>query len=365
VRGASRHPGVAATGDFAGGGLTRSREAAKGNAAGREGTGGIHATHPGTAVPGSPGRNFRSSGFPARALSSGTHRPGDAAQQALRPPGGSPLWKDTGRLAGSDSLTVAARKGPRASRLAVLSQPLKAALQPRESEAPAELPHAAPRHALLPVFCGAAWCSAHGHKDAKRTARGALEPLMNANVNLCLKAPPRSSGFPARALSCALLKARWWLARVVGLGWLSRVAVQGGCAGWLDPSPTTPLPRRGRGEDFVISGQQVAGGEFTRSGEGKCRGRSDWCDGLSFSTFHFLLSTLYGRDAMAPSPPAPLPRFTGARGGFCDQWSASRRGRVHAKRRRETQRAFESVFFPISGRFLSCQWTQIVAGRLD
>jgi len=33
------------------------------------------------------------------------------------------------------------------------------------------------------------------------------------------------------------------------------------------------------------------------------------------SPFNFLESTLYGMDAMAPSPPPPLPRFTGARGG--------------------------------------------------
>ena len=43
---------------------------AKKNPTGRKETNGIHATHPGTAVPGSPDRHFRSSGFPARALPS-------------------------------------------------------------------------------------------------------------------------------------------------------------------------------------------------------------------------------------------------------------------------------------------------------
>jgi hypothetical protein len=41
------------------------------------------------------------------------------------------------------------------------------------------------------------------------------------------------------------------------------------------------------------------------------------CEELFNSPLYFLESTLYGMDAMAPSPPTPLPRFTGARGGFC------------------------------------------------
>jgi hypothetical protein len=45
-------------------------------------------------------------------------------------------------------------------------------------------------------------------------------------------------------------------------------------------------------------------------------GRGDGGDVLSGSPFHFLESTFYGMDAMAPSPPTPLPRFTGARGGL-------------------------------------------------
>ena len=45
-------------------------------------------------------------------------------------------------------------------------------------------------------------------------------------------------------------------------------------------------------------------------------GRGDWCDVLSGSTFHFLQSAIYGMDAIPPSPPTPLPRFTGARGGL-------------------------------------------------
>ncbi len=45
-------------------------------------------------------------------------------------------------------------------------------------------------------------------------------------------------------------------------------------------------------------------------------GRGDGSDVLSGSPFHFLESTFYGMDAMTPSPPTPLPRFTGARGGL-------------------------------------------------
>jgi|GEM_PF-6182103 hypothetical protein len=44
--------------------------------------------------------------------------------------------------------------------------------------------------------------------------------------------------------------------------------------------------------------------------------RGDGGDVLSGSPFHFLESTCYGMDAMAPPPPTPLPRFTGARGGL-------------------------------------------------
>jgi len=44
--------------------------------------------------------------------------------------------------------------------------------------------------------------------------------------------------------------------------------------------------------------------------------RGDGGDVLSGSPFHFLESTCYGMDAMAPTPPTPLPRFTGARGGL-------------------------------------------------
>jgi len=54
--------------------------------------------------------------------------------------------------------------------------------------------------------------------------------------------------------------------------------------------------------------------------------RSDQCDGLSFSPFHFLVSTHYGMEAMAPSPPTPLPRFTGARGGFVGEPRTGVRG---------------------------------------
>jgi len=42
------------------------------------------------------------------------------------------------------------------------------------------------------------------------------------------------------------------------------------------------------------------------------------------STFYFLESPFYGRDAIAPSPPTPLPRFKGARGGVSGQWREER-----------------------------------------
>ena len=92
----------------------------------------------------------------------------------------------------------------------------------------------------------------------------------------------------------------------------------------MAPSPPTPLPRfTGARGGLVVSGQWS--GELRavwphakpRRREGNRRvWRSEQCDGLSFSPFHFLASTLYGMDAMAPSPPTPLPRFTGARGGL-------------------------------------------------
>ena len=57
----------------------------------------------------------------------------------------------------------------------------------------------------------------------------------------------------------------------------------------------------------------------TRSREGKRMEGGEVCFDLLLSPFNFLESTLYGMDAMAPSPPTPLPRFTGARGGIGDQ----------------------------------------------
>ena len=125
----------------------------------------------------------------------------------------------------------------------------------------------------------------------------------------------------------------------------------GGARGSVAPSPPTPLPRftgaRGDCGESAGAGASrsagfpardlpratgclqitVAGRRFAvclfhakprrRKGKGT-RGRGEWCDLLSGSAFHFLQSAFYGMDAIPPSPPTPLPRFTGARGEFGD-----------------------------------------------
>ena len=78
------------------------------------------------------------------------------------------------------------------------------------------------------------------------------------------------------------------------------------------PRPLSPVPGA-RGELTVVS---CLSGSFLFAASLETL---HWCaTGLvrSFSTFNFLASTLYGREAIAPSPPTPLPRFTGARGGL-------------------------------------------------
>jgi|GEM_PF-594691 len=78
--------------------LLVSRKAAKEIAKGREETDSCHDAHPGTAVFGSPGANFRSSGFPARALSSAFSKARVAAVQGAVHPAPPPLlpWQGEG-----------------------------------------------------------------------------------------------------------------------------------------------------------------------------------------------------------------------------------------------------------------------------
>jgi hypothetical protein len=86
-------------------------------------------------------------------------------------------------------------------------------------------------------------------------------------------------------------------------------------------------PRPGRGEGGTVRGgatlschssrtQQTSWTHAKpRSREGNGRvWRSDQCDGLSFSPFHFLASTHYGVEAMAPSPRPLSPVSRGQEG---------------------------------------------------
>ena len=80
---------------------------------------------------------------------------------------------------------------------------------------------------------------------------------------------------------------------------------------------------------IAVAGRGGQAGGLTRSRAGRrTLVRGDWCAVLPDSPFHFLQSTLYGMDAIAPSPPTPLPRFTGARGVMVGQ-----SGRTSEKKR--------------------------------
>ena len=93
-----------------------------------------------------------------------------------------------------------------------------------------------------------------------------------------------------------------------------------GVGGPLTPDPSPPF-YGGEGRIRVRwSGElrAVWSHAKTRRREGKGRvWRSEQCDGLCFSPFHFLASALYGRDAMAPNPFRP---FHGGEGRIGGQW---------------------------------------------
>jgi len=103
-------------------------------------------------------------------------------------------------------------------------------------------------------------------------------------------APLRSSGFPARARYLAFFE-----------------LLPDDFPGWLAPSPPTPLPHfTGARGGLLVCGQESPGGPLRSSG---FPARAQY---LAF--FAFLPGDFPGW--LAPSPPTPLPRFTGARGGL-------------------------------------------------